>query len=250
MTNLREIKLRFETNANVPPPYSYKYEMVFRTSAQHLNAEINMVYTDRDEIDADEIEAEGFTANDDFAWKGRLDKVWQNDLEEIAAKTTISSKKQSEDADFLEVEIVQDDNTIKGVPVNKKTFEFLAQELMQAIFESSGKERAFELNVLKIEAQQKTEAKLIASFITKTITVSKSTGISNYEWSELTSIMQTLFAPEYIQEEGNAIKPTTNGLFIEIGDEIWYEVGVSVVELGSKSNALPKLKKLLDKILA
>ena len=248
MTSFQEIKLLFETAESTPPPYSYKYELIIQPSFQYLSVELSMTYTDRDEIGADEIEAEGFTNNDDFSWKGRLEKVWRDELEKLLAKTQIKDKKQDEDSDLLAIEISAEDRSQIGQPSNRKDWDYLSQQLLQAIFEASGKERAFELNILK-KTEVKQETKLLASFVNRQITLSNDYKSKDYEWEDLSYLMQIIFASDYIQEAASTNKPKKQGLFVEFGDGLWYEMGQQVVEVGTKSNTVPKLIRLLEKLI-
>ena len=107
---------------------------------QSINVDLKLTYTHRDELDADEIEAEGFTDNDDYEWKGALEKVWSDELEKVLKKTQMGgSMLQDEEFDFLTLEW-ETDTTKKGQPKNTEDWLYFAQELLQAIYETSEKE--------------------------------------------------------------------------------------------------------------
>jgi hypothetical protein len=246
MTSFQQLTLHFETANNVPPPYSYRYKFTLKPTPQTLLADIAIVYTDRDEVQADEIEAEGFTENDDFSWKGSLETVWQKEIEKMLLNSKITNTKVGDESDLL---VLEYDNE-KGVPSSLQKWLFLAQELVQATYETAKKERPFELLILKKDKDQQTEAKLTASFVNRTIVVEGLQTPKTIDWRELSGMMETIFAPDYVEKEASEEKPTKNGLYISMGDGLWYEVGKQIVEPGRKSQLVPKLVALLDKIMA
>jgi hypothetical protein len=246
MTSFQELTIHFETANNIPPPFSYRYKFVLKPTPQALLADISLDYTDRDEVQADEIEAEGFTDNDDFSWKGSLELVWQKEIEKLLLNSKITNTKVGDETDLLVLEYDGE----KGVPSSLQKWHFLAQELIQATYETAKKERPFELAILKKDQTQTTEAKLTASFVNRTIVIDGLTNEKKIDWKELTSMMETIFAPDYLSTEASLSRPNKTGLFVSVGDDLWYEVGKQVVEPGRRSQLVPRLITLLEKIIA
>jgi hypothetical protein len=246
MTSFQQLIIHFETANNVPPPFSYRYKLILKPTPQAILADISLIYTDRDEVQADEIEAEGFTDNDDFSWKGSLNSVWQSEIEKLLLNSKITNAKVGDETDLLVLEYEDE----KGVPSSLQKWHFLAQELIQATYETAKKERPFELIVLKNNQTQTTEAKLTASFVSRTIVVEGLANPKTIDWKELTTMMETIFAPDYLTNEASANKPSKSGLFVNLGDELWYEVGKQIVEPGRRSQLVSKLVALLEKIVA
>jgi hypothetical protein len=163
------LTIYFETLAQLPPPYSYRYVLKLKPSFQFFHADLQLTYTHRDELDADEIEAEGFSENDDYQWRGNLEKVWRDTVEKLLERTQIEAATEwDEETDMLLLEWTPTDKTQKGVPQNREAWLYLAQELVQAVYETSGLERPFELSVLDIQPQSVQQATLTASFKTRT----------------------------------------------------------------------------------
>ncbi len=244
MTNFQQITIHFETSDTIPPPYSYRYTLVFRPSFQYLSAELTFVYTDREDIDADELEAEGYTMNDDFSWKGRIEKAWRDELEALLNKTKITDKAQPQNQDYLEVEVNDGSLMQKGQPSQRKDWEYLAQELLQAIFETSGKEKPFELTILKIKEETEQEAKIVGSFAKRTIILKRGNRDKYLAWEDLAYIMQTVFAHDFLTENIMSKKPNTNGLFLKFSEDGWYNVEQHIA-----LNQLNKMQKFLEKYL-
>ncbi|WP_028523672.1 hypothetical protein [Runella limosa] len=254
MATFRKLTIQFETSAQLPPPYSYRYVLRILPNEQSINVDLKLTYTHRDELDADEIEAEGFTDNDDYEWKGALEKVWSDELEKVLKKTQMGgSMLQDEEFDFLTLEW-ETDTTKKGQPKNTEDWLYFAQELLQAIYETSEKERPFEMQVIDATSQGTREAQLTASFRTRTAQVKRvvdgKTSLRFYPWQELPSLMETVYAPNWLTDNASSQKPKRNGLYFNLGDGVWYEWGKQVVEPGKGAKTLSKLKDVVTTLFA
>lgn len=248
------IIIYFETSAQLPPPYSYRYVLKLKPSFQFFHADLQLAYTHRDELDADEIEAEGFGENDDYQWRGNLEKVWRDTVEKLLARTQIEAVNEwDDDSDMLLLEWEQKDKTHKGQPNNLEEWLYLAQELVQAVYETAGRERAFELSVLDIQPQSTVQATLTGSFKTRTAQIKQvvngKSSVKFYPWEQLSPLMEALYAPDWFAEKAQPDKPKRAGLYLNPGDGLWYEWGKQIVEVGERTEALPKLKKLIARIL-
>lgn len=249
MSAFRKLTVHFETSAQLPPPYSYQYVLTLTPAGQALNAHLKLTYTHRDELDADEIEAEGFTDNDDYQWSGDLEKVWRDELEKVLAKTRLAENLiHDEETDFLTLNW-ETDVVASGQPKNTDDWQYLAQELLQAIYETSEKERPFELHILDTTSQGSREAILTASFRSRTAQVKRvvdgKSSLRFYPWQDLPSLMEVLYAGDWLTDVAVAQKPKRNGLYLNPGDGLWYEWGKQIVEPGQGGKTLPKLKSLV-----
>jgi hypothetical protein len=249
MSAFRKLTVHFETSAQLPPPYSYQYVLTLTPVGQALNAQLKLTYTHRDELDADEIEAEGFTDNDDYQWSGDLEKVWRDELEKVLAKTRLTENLiHEEETDFLTLEW-ETDVVASGQPRNTDDWQYLAQELLQAIYETSEKERPFELHILDTTSQGSREAILTASFRSRTAQIKRvvdgKSSLRFYPWQDLPSLMEVLYAGDWLADAAVAQKPKRNGLYLNPGDGLWYEWGKQIVEPGQGGKTLPKLKSLV-----
>ncbi|MEZ4903070.1 MAG: hypothetical protein R2822_15580 [Spirosomataceae bacterium] len=254
MSAFQYLTIHFETAAQLPPPYSYQYALTLTPSSSGLTAALKLTYTHRDEIDADEIAAEGFTENDNYAWEGSLEKVWKEEVERLFLKTKLDKKLiRSNDSDFLTVEI-QTDQLIQGQPKNKEEWQFLAQELVQAIYETSEKERPFEIQVLDVTSQGVREATLTASFSSRNAQIKRvidgKSSMRFFAWQDLPSLMEALYGVDWFAENAMAQKPKKNGLYLNPGDGLWYEWGKQILEVGKGSKGLNALKSQIAALLS
>jgi hypothetical protein len=257
MSAFHKLTIHFETSAQLPPPYSYQYVLTLTPSAQLLGVNLNLTYTHRDELDSDEIEAEGFSENDDYNWKGSLEKVWRDELEKLFDKTKlVENVIQDEEKDLLLLSIesnsgerVKMTSTEKKQPKNLADWHYLAQELLQAIFETSQKERPFELHILDTTSQGSREAVLTASFRSRNAQVKRvvdgKSSLRFYPWQDLPSLMEILYAADWLTDIAATQKPKRNGLYVNPGDGLWYEWGKQIVEPGKGGRSLTKIKELI-----
>lgn len=249
-----ELTLRFQTAPNLPPPYAYEYELVLKSLPEALNADLKLTYLDRQELDSEEIEAEGFSTNDDYAWAGELDQIWEEQVVALLKKTDLKTyDNQNDNQDFIELEWPTDAEKAVGSPQNHRDWLYLAQEMLQAIFETSGKERAFELCALQNDDDKSVEATMTASFSRRSAQIRRvENGISSlryYAWHALPELMETLYAPDYAMNDVPTQRPTHKGLFVNLGDGVWYEIGKHVVEPSRQSKTLNRLRKMLFGLL-
>ncbi|MFN4146850.1 MAG: hypothetical protein ACK4GN_13575 [Runella sp.] len=249
----QKITLYFETSAQLPPPYSYQYSLELRPTDQSLEAHLILSYTHREDLEADEIEAEGFTANDDYEWKGALEKVWKDELEKLWKKTETISPDQApaEQEDLLLLQII--DAEIRQ-PKNKTEWLYVAQELMQAVYETSGKERPFELQVINKTPTDTYEAVLTASFKNRTAQLKRiingKSDLHFFAWKKLPVLMETLYEADWLSDMAKSQKPTKAGLYLSLGDGLWYEWGKQIVAPSKGSKALEKIKKAVLELLS
>lgn len=240
--------IRFQTAPVVPAPFSHFYTLQLEiVSKNQLNVDFSIIYTDRDEMDEDELLDEGFSSDDDYKWNGAVPEIWINEFEEIfSTSKTIRKREESEFEDFIELELNENGKMVTIYPVDKERWSYFLQEFIQAIFEASGKEKPFELTFLEIDADKKqTQVDLKASFAQKSFTLSKGKNSSRkLEWAQLQRIMDTVYKAEFVADNASDSKPSQKGKYITAGDGLWYQLGVAILETTAKSKDLPKIEAL------
>lgn len=231
------LRIRFQTARSLPAPYAYFYTLELRPAfSDFLQVELSITYPDRDDIDDDELIAEGFTRDDDFSWSGRLSKAWLQAVTKLANQTTLrpaDEDKLDEDDDFWELKIAQNPGPDRqGRPSDKgpgstDDWQYLVQELTQATLEADGRERPFELNYLHIGPDEN-EVRMIASFAQRDVTV---TTIRNRRernrslpWSALQELMTAVYANDYDPDMAQPKRPKAPGQWLNLGTDEWYTI--------------------------
>jgi hypothetical protein len=133
-------EIQYETPPGLPPPYCYYFHLVGRVVQGAPQVTFDWVYTHREDLSEEEITAEGFTGDDDYHWQGALHEAWLLQLEKNVAKTQAVAH-PDEEGTYLHVtaEAVQR-VLFRGHPRNLTEWEYFLQELVQAIYETAGKE--------------------------------------------------------------------------------------------------------------
>ncbi|MBO0947729.1 hypothetical protein [Fibrella forsythiae] len=228
------LSIRFQSAGMIPAPYTHFYELTARPAGMSgLYIDFSITYTDREELDEEDITGEGFTLNDDFAWSGKLGAAWLPVVHSIVSTTKLGpfdETKLGEKDDFLEVTIDTGyDDPMVGTPTQAEPFLYAIQELIQAIYEAGGKEKPFELSYLSFQRSGDSEVHLQAQFATRTvklITIQKGQEThSALPWEQLRTLMGVVFAHDYIPGEGTAKPPKRDGHYLDVGGDEWYDIG-------------------------
>ncbi|ACT92463.1 hypothetical protein [Dyadobacter fermentans] len=241
--------VRYQTAPVVPAPFAHFYTLKLDIqSEQDLRVDFDILYNDREELSDDEIYDEGFSKDDDYKWKGALPAVWINEFKEIfESSKTIRKREESEYEDFIEIELEENGKYVTIYPVDKERWSYFLQEMMQAIFETGGREKPFELTYLEIDSEGKTTIDLKASFGKKEFTLSKNAGATRkLHWDQLQKIMDTVYKAEFVADNATETRPTKRGKYLTAGDGLWYQMGVAVLETTSKSKDLAKIEALFN----
>ncbi|MCE7068545.1 hypothetical protein [Dyadobacter sp. CY326] len=241
--------VRFQTASVVPAPYSHFYTLKLDiASKDELTVDFDIKYLDRDDLDEDDLLDEGFSTDDDYAWKGNVPAIWIKQFQDIlAASKIIRKREESEFEDFVEIELEENGKMVTIYPVDKERWSYFLQEFMQAVFEAGGREKPFELTYLEIDGEKQSQLDLRASFAEKSFTVTKSNGpVKNLDWTQLQKIMDTVYKAEFVPDNASDKKPSKKGKYITAGDGLWYQLGVAILETTAKSKDLEKIEALFN----
>lgn len=251
-----QIVYKYQTAPVIPAPHAHFYTLsLFSEGGKKLRASLEIIYTDRDELDESEILDEGFTGDDDINWEGELPAVWieiiSKSLQKLPGKLSRDNSDHETD-DFQELVISSNGKeTVVENPNDLKNWNYTAQEVIQAIFEASGKEKAFEMDYKRNLDDQKTNLKFTASFLKREFSVvnldTKKTKI--LPWENLHNFLEVIFAadfrPDLIIDNDHKRK----GQFINTGDELWYELGTSILDPNGGTKILKKIERLLEEFI-
>ena len=241
--------IRFQTAPVVPAPFAHFYTLKMDIqSKDEMHADFSIKYTDREELTEDDLLDEGFSPDDDYEWQGALPKIWIDEFQQIMASSKIIRRREeSEFEDFIEIEIEENEKRVTIYPVDKERWSYFLQEMMQAMFETGGREKPFEMTFLEIDKDAELSLELRASFAEKSFTITKDKkSPGKLDWGQLQKIMDTVYRAEFVPDNAMEKQPTGKGKYISAGDGLWYQLGVAVLETTSKSKDLPKIEALFS----
>ena len=218
----------------IPAPYTHFYELTAQPYGNSgLQIDFSITYTDREELDEEDIVGEGFTPTDDFSWSGQLGAAWLPIIDKLVSTTKIGPFDETaldENDDFLEVTIDTGfDDPEVGTPLDTETFLYTAQELIQAIYEASGKEKPFQLSYLSYQRSGDCEVHVQGQFANRTVQLitvkNQQEKTRTLPWEQLRTLMSRVFARDYIPGEGTAKPPKRDGHYLDIGGNEWHDIG-------------------------
>jgi hypothetical protein len=251
----QRLEILFQTLL-APPPYSHEYLLHLdlasaRRSDAELLASFQINYTDREQLTEEEILDEGFSLEDDFAWKGVLPKVWKAATLDFLDKTKNLFEKPKPTAQHL-LELLLDQGPAghrRGIPDNAEDWEYFVQEIIQVIYEISKKELPLEIHYVEQDKNSKQSIHIQACFSQRSLqVVREEDGRKNEQearWEQLRPLLQAVYLPDYDPEKAKTSLPHKAGKYIDQGDGLWYELGVSVTNPSKKVDAVGKLEKIL-----
>ncbi|MBC7570608.1 MAG: hypothetical protein H7319_12845 [Spirosoma sp.] len=231
--SLKTLQIRYQTARSLPAPYAYFYTLALTPLVGELGVELTLVYPDRDDMDEEELLADGFTPDDDLTWAGRLPQTWRQTMLTLADKARlkpVDEDQLSEDDEFWSVRIETPNvPTRQGRPQHADDWQYVVQELIQAIYERAGRERPFELTYLKIRSPADVqETRLTASFASRTVQVFTSHNeqerTRTLPWPTLQRVMSAVYAPDYDPEKARHKRPREAGHWLSLGTDEWYDI--------------------------
>lgn len=247
-TDIQQLDISFET-LSVPPPYSHVYTFRLKFDQEQLSVAYDLQYTDREELSEEEIWEEGFTINDDFHWKGNLPEVWCEALAQLWTKTHWNSTEEMSEAAENAVLITTtftNGSQQQGVPSSLDGWEYLLQELTQAVYEAAQRERPLRIRYLERSSRgEEHQLTLTVRFRERKLEVvrqkDRQTQRSNPPWTEVKPLLTTLYQLDYDGEQARTKMPNHPGKFLDPGDNHWYALGQQVTNPGQR-NHLAQLK--------
>jgi len=245
-------EIKYETPPGLPPPYCYYFHLTGRVVQGTPQVEFDWVYHHREDLTEEEIIAEGFTGDDDYHWRGPLREVWLGQLEQKAAETPVVNRPDEEGA-YLHVTVEAAHRVLlRGHPRNLTAWEYFLQELVQAVYETAGREAPLVLRFRKVEPGGKAvETRVQISFADRSV---KRSGpgkeVAALSWEGMQGELQSIYALEYDAEAVGSKAPGEPGYYLDPGEDRWYELGKSARNPGGRKNHVGTVTRFMDGLLA
>jgi hypothetical protein len=226
--------LKYQTAENLPAPFAHAIEIngVIAQGVPNLEISFELTYLDREEFTEEELAEEGFTMNDNFSWKGTLPKIWSDVVfGNLKSANVLHIKSLEPHQEFWQVDF-------EGkifYPKDTEQFKYLIEELQQAVYEKAEKESPLKLTFLKNQSGENIEVNIKASFVERKLEYSrnniKDAQIESkiLDWEELNFVLKNTFSGDFEADFALKNRPSHKGLFVNAGDELWYEVGKSLL---------------------
>ena len=212
---MRDLSISFLTQ-QVPPPFAHGYTLSIYQQGKVWEIKFQLEYLQRESLEEEEILEEGFSGNDDFEWTGKLPEVWVQVLDKWLKASAFGAEQPKEACNHLFVEYTN--NGKSGFPMNFQEWEYVLEELIQAIYEMANKERPFMLQL--VNAKQGLDITLHARFATRSFT--RKGGEHPLPWEYLKVVLGHIENLDII--EIPKTKPAQKGYWLTFDREQYFEI--------------------------
>lgn len=221
---MQAIQISFRTAPELPPPHAFQAEIDIQVQDNRLAVRFLRLFIERDLLEKEEIEAEGFSHDDDFEWTGFLPQVWREELHRLAGNTQLVAEEPRQ----LYV-VIQDGIKSSGRPEPEADWILFTEQMIQACLEAGGKERPMELVLGKLEKNEFFEkVALVWQFEHKSLEGQSADGqrktFTMQAWQQ-----SQLDLKEWIEKEAQGTDlfqlPTHRGWYWLLNGEIWLPFG-------------------------
>jgi len=139
-------------SAVLPPPYSHVFRLALDWSTGVLSTQLDLHYTDREELTEEEIFDEGFSLEDDYRYQGNVPSVWIGPIKQLL-QASRWTKKGIDEGGITLTPIEGSKSEGLKIPSNQEEWQLMAQDLIQAIYELEKKEAPLTIQYRKVERE-------------------------------------------------------------------------------------------------
>ena len=215
-----KLTIFYHTASDIPAPhcFSVKAEIHILTK-EKMQVAVEQIFTDREEIPKEEIEAEGFSLDDDFIWEGILPAIWQEYMQHLLIESAF------EPGSGIRVTILKNVSPEPQKPAFENNWVQFVEELIQACLEQSGRELAMELVLGRLEKNNFFEhARVVWLFPERKaiaeILKGEKKEFKGIEWTDSQKEIQGWIEKEAASEDLYQL-PKRKGWFWLLNGEIW-----------------------------
>ena len=232
----------------IPPPYSQVYRLSLDWSSTELKANLELHYTDREDLTDDEILDEGFALNDDFTYDGSLDSVWKKVASKRYEATKWSGKVITEGG--VTISAIENGKQQQAkAPVDQEGWQLTAQDIIQAIYETSKKEAPLTVNYRQVTGEESKDCSITMNFSNREAVFSLKNESRTINWEYAVQLLKLVFSPDYNYEIAKENPGTKRGGYIECGDGYWHELGKGVINIDTSFDAVSMIKDGFENLI-
>jgi hypothetical protein len=246
-TSLTGIVLEYDSGI-VPPPYSHVFQLALDWGKEFLEVKLDLHYTEREELSEQEILDEGFTLDDDYSYNGKLNPVWVKPVQELFSKTRWTNK-DIEDGGITITPLERGKEVGLKIPSNQEEWQLMAQDLIQAIYETVKKELPLQIHYRKVDKEQITDASLTVHFSNREVIFEMGQEKRTIHWEYAIQLMKMVFTPDYHYELAKEEPSNKRGYYIECGDGLWHELGKGVINIDPSFDAVGRIKAGFEELM-
>lgn len=246
--DLARLEIEFDSGV-IPPPYSHVFKLKIGFGKNFLDTQLDMEYTDREDLSEEEILNEGFSLEDDYHFQGEVPKVWEKPLKELYAKSKWSNNRldQEEGGIYILAKDVHG-KVSRTTPLNQQEWQFFTQDYIQAIYELSKREAPLQVNYLIVDQAGSKEISLTVRFSIRKVEVLVNGKMKEIHWEKAKELLGYVFLPDYDYDRAKEKKPSQNGNYIDCGDGYWHDMKKGVFNIDDSFDAISRIKEGFRKL--
>jgi hypothetical protein len=233
----------------VPAPHSHVFRLQLDLDSNPFQVSLDMHYTDREDLTEDEIYDEGFTLNDDYTFKGEIDTVWSGVFFKAYQAAKWSGKSLTEAGITLTPIEAGKMGKVK-VPADQEAWLILAQDLIQAIYETNKKELPLTIKYRLVENDSAKDCSITVKFSNREVLFTEGSETRNLNWDYTIQLMKVIFMPDYNYDIAKEEPGNKRGGYINCGDGYWHELGKGVQNMDDSFDAVGKIRSGFEDLLS
>lgn len=246
--DISRIEIEYDSGI-IPPPYSHVFKLKIGLGKNFLDTNLELIYTDREELSEEEIFNEGFSLNDDYQFQGEVPKVWEQPLKELYAKSKWSNNKLDDEGGISVLAKDIHGKISRTVPLNQQDWQFFAQDYIQSVYELSKKEAPLTINYVIQKPSENADISLTVKFSIRKVEVTVNGKNKEMEWEKAKELLGFVFLPDYDYDQAKEQKPDQNGEFIDCGDGYWHNMQKGVFNIDDSFDAKSRIKAGFRKLI-
>ncbi|PRY86942.1 hypothetical protein [Mongoliibacter ruber] len=246
--DISRIEIEYDSGV-IPPPYSHVFKLKIGFGKNFLDTNLELFYTDREELSEEDIFNEGFSLNDDYQFQGEVPKVWEQPLKELYAKSKWSNNKLDEEGGISVLAKDLHGKISRTVPLNQQDWQFFAQDYIQSIYELNKKEAPLTISYLIQKPDENADIKITVKFAIRKVEVVVNGQDKEMEWEKAKELLGFVFLPDYDYDQAKERKPDQNGEFIDCGDGYWHNMQKGVFNIDDSFDAKSRIKAGFRKLI-
>jgi len=234
----------------VPPPFSHIFKLKLSFSKNFVNTQFDIQYTDRENLNPEEIIDEGFTMADDYGYKGEIPKLWEGIFKKLYSASKWSNLKTLGEKGGIKL-LAKDvhGKMIRDIPLNQEDWYITCQDFIQAIYEISKKEAPMQIRYLEIKNDKKTLVDIVYKFSLRKVVLNVNGKEKEMDWESGRELASLIFIPDYDYELAMEEQPEKNGRYLDCGDGFWHGFENGVINLDPSFDAKKKIIQSLSDLL-
>lgn len=233
---MKSLNIKYQTSELVPPPFANAIEIKFTFSEiQQASYEFDQEYIERDGLSFEEIQNEGFFGEDDIQATGLFHENWKNELNKLLKKTKRTYPTElHEHEDYWQIEEGGD----VFYPANAEEWKEFIEEFLQAVLEQNDFEKPLQIKIIRKSSSGNQEYELTGKFTDRVLYVKyQSKPEIQLDWKIMKVFLGNLFSGEFNYKNAQQKIGKFDGIYVNTGDDNWFEVGKSLLIQPSKITA-------------